>query len=441
MKKYFLLSVIGILGLSVAQAQITIKGQNMPTAGQNIIYSTSNDSIDVSETGPNHTWDFSKITPVSQDTYKYVSPSKANILYAFSFSGAVGLDMKLQGLNGAYSFFKTASTSYSQVGMGFTLPVGPKTPVPISYTNPDIIYKLPMTYGNSDDSCSFNAEQSITGFSIKITGKRHNTIDGWGKVTTPYKTYDCIRIKSVVTEMDTFLIIPLNRSRIEYKWLSISEMIPVMEADVTTGGGLGGGGGIVLHYRDSYKNIVNPNGPQVDFNVADTNVLTGDSIVFNNMTTGGLNYRWTIQPATFSYAAGTSATSKNPSVIFHNPGLYTVSLNSGNIAGTNALTKKDYINVTHNSGIAKNDLTNTYNIYPNPGAGKINMDFNASKATGVRLIFTDCTGKEIMTGTVSLAQGNTHLVYDISAWPSGMYFARVITEDGNSFPVQKLVVK
>src|ERR1700693_4097832 len=87
-------------------SQVTVTSKYFPVAGKNYIYSTSADSIDFTKTGANYSWDFSDITAVSQDTFKYLSPSAANILYAFAFSGDVALDLKNPGIKG-YGFYKT----------------------------------------------------------------------------------------------------------------------------------------------------------------------------------------------------------------------------------------------------------------------------------------------------------------------------------------------
>jgi len=402
-------------------AQITITKSNMPTAGQSIIYSTSNDSIDVSATGADTTWDFSQITPVSQDTYKYVSPSSASILYTLQFSGDAALNIKIAGLKGAYEFFKTSATQYTSQGLGITLPVV-NLPTSIPYTNPDVIYNFPLKYGNTADSASFYGSTTITTFTIKFAGKRTNIIDGWGKVITPYKTYNCIRVKSIVKEVDSLAGQGINRDRIEYKWLSTSEQIPVFEV-VVAAGAAGTGSTQTITYRDSFKNVVNPNGPVVDFNVPDTNVYTNDTVTFNNTTTAALTYSWVITPSTFTYGTGSTSTTKNPKIIFNKVGLYTVSLNATGIGGTNYLTKKDYINATHNTGIEPANGISQLQLYPNPTTNGVQVSLGSNINGNIIYSIINASGKTVNSGTIASNNGVSHL--SMKDYTPGLYLIRM----------------
>jgi PKD repeat protein len=428
----------GLFFVSVnsADAQVVIKSNMMPAAGQNIIYTTSNDSIDLSLTGPNTNWDFSGIAPVSQDTFKYLSPTKANPLYTLSFYGDVALEVKTGGLTGLFDFFKTSTADYRAEGMGFTIPVL-KVPTPITYDRPDIVYHFPLSYTSKPDSCVFSGTATVSGFSIKILGKRVNTVDGWGTIKTPYKTYNCIRVKSVVQELDTFLIAAVNNSRVEYKWLTTTEQIPVMEAIVTrnaTTGKLT----TVLHYRDSYKVIVNPNGPVVDFDVPDTNVMTNDTVAFNNMTTGALAYNWTIIPAKYTTVAGAGTTSKNPKVIFTAPGVYSVSLSATNISGSNTLIKKNYIVVSHNTGISTNVIDNGMVLYPNPAKGGFYLHFNSIQNPGITILnVSNIFGQTILQKTINSRQNDEFI--DLNGLSPGVYQVRC-QNAGKSY-LDKIVVR
>jgi len=436
MKVKLLLKIL-IFGFFVAQfrfvsGQITITKSNMPVAGQNYIYTTSDDSIDVSATGADTAWDFSQITPVSQDTYKYVSAAKANILYSIQFSGDVALNEKIQGLTGAYQFFNTAATEYTQQGLGVTLPVI-KIPVSIPYTSPDVIYRFPLTYGKKD-SASFTGTTTLTsGVTIKIVGKRINLVNGWGKVITPYKTYSCIRVVSFVEEIDSFLGTAINNSRIEYKWLSTSEQIPVFEAVVPKGTA---GGGMTLYYRDSFHNVVNPNGPVVGFSVPDTNVFINDTVTFNNTTSGALTYSWDITPSTFTYVTGSTTASKNPQIIFNKSGLYTVSLNATGIGGTNYLTKTDYIDATHNSGIEPMDnAINELELYPNPCLDNVQVNIGQKIIGNDLCSIINASGKIVYSGTVNMSNGLTNI--SLKDCVPGLYLIRI--QDGEKVFEGKVV--
>ncbi len=418
--------VLAILAcIPMASAQITISKSNMPSAGQNIIYSISNDSIDVTRTGADTIWDYSYITPASQDTYKYVAPKTAGSIYSLLFYGDVGLNVSFGGQKGGYEFYKTSATQYTTEGGGISVPAIP-IPLSISYSPVDVVYRFPVKYGNIDSS-SYEGSTSISQFTVKIQGKRVNIVDGWGTVITPYKSYKCIRVKSVVTEIDSILGGAIDNSRVEYKWLSTNEQIPVFEV-VVSNGIQAVAGGMTVTYRDSYKNIVNPNGPVVNFDVADTNALTGDSVLFNNTTTGGLRYTWVIKPATFTFSGGTTNTSKNPFVTFNAPGLYTVSLNAIGLGGSNYFTKTNYINVTHNGAISQPvKMIASLKLYPNPCADNVIVETgNLSTQKSWQISVINATGKTVYHS--QLQPGDKTLPISIKSFSNGLYLIRVYSD-------------
>ena len=424
-KRFFFIILTFVMFLAVfknASAQITISKSNMPAAGQNYIYSTSNDSIDVSATGADTTWDYSQGTPVSQDTYKYVSALKASPIYALQYSGDAALSIKMAGLKGAFEFFNASTSQYTSQGLGITIP-GIGLPTAIPYSKPDVIYNFPLKYGNKPDSASFYGLTTISTFTIKFEGKRFNIVDGWGKIITPYKTYNCIRVKSIVKEIDSFAGQGINRDRIEYKWLSTSEHIPVFEV-VVGAGATGGGPTQTITYRDSFQNVVNPNGPVVDFNVPDTNVFTKDTITFNNTTTGALTYSWVITPSSFSFSTGSTATTKNPKIIFNNVGFYTISLNATGIGGTNYLTKKNYINATHNSGIETISASiNELQLYPNPSSNEVILNLGTTLNCNNLVSIISASGKTVYSGTIAANNGQPRL--SLRDFAPGLYLIRI----------------
>ena len=76
--------------------------------------------------------------------------------------------------------------------------------------------------------------------------QRSSVVDGWGSITTPYGTYDCLRIKHEITETDSVQIdvtgtgipiwfeLPVPPS-IEYEWISKNEFTPILSIRTTLG--------------------------------------------------------------------------------------------------------------------------------------------------------------------------------------------------------------
>jgi hypothetical protein len=98
--------------------------------------------------------------------------------------------------------------------------------------------------------------------------KRKNTVDGWGTLKTPYGTFQALRVKSEVSEMDTAYLDTLqttfpalNRKYTEYKWLVKGYGVPVLEITDE-------GPSISIIYIDSLRILnVNETSNNIIFNV------------------------------------------------------------------------------------------------------------------------------------------------------------------------------
>lgn len=237
-----------------ANAQITIISTDMPNAGDSVLISVRADvdTNDVTLTGANYTWDYSTLLPVFQRYEKFDSPltfpspfsilfnpfntsygNENNILTSIPVPGAT-LDM-------AYDFLKESSTKFRQVGAGYTIN---GIPMPFVYSAQDIIYNLPVNYLDTD-SCDYKFGLPIPGIGYYgQTGHRVNVVDGWGTLTTPYGTFNTLRVKSTIAAIDTVALDALGFGtniprplRYEYKWLATAEQIPVLKVDATDIGG------------------------------------------------------------------------------------------------------------------------------------------------------------------------------------------------------------
>ncbi|MEN9742706.1 MAG: hypothetical protein RLZZ65_511 [Bacteroidota bacterium] len=95
-----------------------------------------------------------------------------------------------------------------------------------------------------------------------------------------------------------------------------------------------------------------PVAPVANFSASATNVTPGTTVAFTDLSTGiPTSWSWSVNPTTgWSYAAGSSATSQNPQIIFNNLGQYTISLTATNAQGSDIETKNNYIVVAALTG-------------------------------------------------------------------------------------------
>ena len=245
-------------------AQITIESSDMPSPGDTVRLSTglNTDFIDYTETGENFVWNFSQLIPVIQTVDTFVPPSETPFYYQIFFALYSNLahrymrDIPIPGfeLTDIYYYFKNESSKFSNIGYAVSIS---GFPIPIRFDHPDVFYRFPLHYGDVDSSASHFAFGVDDFGYVLIDRTRKNKVDGWGTITTPFGTFETLRIKSDVHEFDSIYIdslqmgIPLDRYYTEYKWLAKGQKEPVLQ--ITTDYL----GGAVVVYRDSARMNLN----------------------------------------------------------------------------------------------------------------------------------------------------------------------------------------
>jgi hypothetical protein len=271
MKNLYILAFALFIGhSSSAQFTIQIGTSDMPSVNDSLKVSLTNTVglINPVLTDTNYVWDFSSLVPTSQNTYHFDNPATFafpfNLLFN-SFNTSYGLynytpdsiatPFMTIHLSKSYDFFKNSATDYKEIGKGMFIN---GLPANSPYSKPDFIYRFPMVFGNID-SCDYKYGTSVPKqFYYGQKGHRVNTVDGYGTLKTPFKTYTVLRLKSVLTMIDTIYVdtfhVGFNRPRaltIQYKWLATGGKIPVLEVDGTQAGGVFTVTNVI--YRDSAR--------------------------------------------------------------------------------------------------------------------------------------------------------------------------------------------
>jgi len=397
-----------------AAGQITIESKHMPSSNDTIRYSTTVDpTIDLSKTGANQSWDFTDLVPRSQGLNEYEDSWKTPYILNFGFS-AIGLKVadtlgtgQLQ-LKNVYTFFSKKSSSFESVGIGFQYAALP-LPQAGKNSDPDRIYKFPLRYQDKDtDTYAVTVPIAVGGFPVgKLirTGTRSTYVDGWGKISTPYKSnVSCIRVVSVIDSYDSINVSTLSidfglpTKTVEYKWLSVSEKIPMLEVTGTEVAGNFVPGQI--RYRDIPRKITPPGGVTALFTANNTQPLTGEVVTFTNQSEGFMNdYTWIVNgPGVPTFRNGSSASSENPEMSFADPGDYDITLIADGILDDDTLTKKAYISVKRGAGI-KNGQFHIVRLYPNPALNVLNVDIHTPGIYEYNI--TDVLGKTVQSGFIN----------------------------------------
>jgi hypothetical protein len=269
MIKNILFYILILSFFQISKAQITITDADMPLVNDVINYSITNDiqGQDPTLTGVNYTWDYSLLQSSSQRSDTFETVINTPLPYQFYFNNGFlysswkasytlkGIDIGIPQvpITDVYNFFKNSGAEYSNVGFGSNI-----NGVPSSTRNipVDVEYVFPLNYGNT------NVSNSEFGISVPTFGfygqslERVDTVDGWGTLTTPYGTFDCLRVKSVLSKTDTtyidFVSFGTTISRpeeIEYKWIANGMGTPVLKI-VTTGGNI-----TTIEFQDSLSTV------------------------------------------------------------------------------------------------------------------------------------------------------------------------------------------
>lgn len=252
--KILLLCAISFFSFS-AKSQITITRADMPCPignnfnGDSVIYTNvpvAQNTIDVNTTGQSSVWNTVPLVNGTQAYQNFLPLNQTPIIFQLVFLGSDYAQPLLGNQNiaglpltDAYEYYNYAGndTRLEIKGFGANINLqGTTLPLPGIYTSPDVLYRFPMQYGNSDSSSSGYSVAVPPGGSpiatIKRTQTRVNNVDGWGSITTPAGTFDVLRVKSEINRVDSVItIFPLGvpSNIIEYKWIGNSKKIPVMQ--------------------------------------------------------------------------------------------------------------------------------------------------------------------------------------------------------------------
>ncbi len=270
MKKRLLFAT-AMLAAAAGHAQITVNDTVIPSAGDTFRYSypTANITVDVSQTGANHTWNFANFTPDAQDVQQWKTVVQVNPAWALNIpTSAIGfklldsLDFGGVSAQAPHVFFQkktTPSTTLSAVGYGITFS---GIPVSASYSDNDEWFFYPLNYTNGTDvqASTYRITATLLTYSIMMKGTRETVVDGWGTITTPYYTsgVSALRVKSTVNEVDSIDMgggqaMTINRQTTDYFWLTANDKFPALWVTETSVAGQPSDP--IVRYRDNYRHI------------------------------------------------------------------------------------------------------------------------------------------------------------------------------------------
>lgn len=198
-------------------------------------------------TGPNYNWDFSSVNYVFQDSIFNESVSQTPFAYQLFFnnpflyplhqadyarlSSDLTVIPTLQ-ITDRFDYYKKSNSELAKVGFGATINGIPSS---IRYDTIEKIFSFPLDYSFQDSSRGYYLATIPSLGTYGQWIRRNYEVDGWGVLSTPFQTYDVLRIKSIVKQKDTVYIDQFQFGTsfdqpelIIYQWLAKGYDFPVM---------------------------------------------------------------------------------------------------------------------------------------------------------------------------------------------------------------------
>ncbi len=330
MKNYSLI-LLALTACLQLNSQIAVTSASYPNVGDFPRFSNSNDfAIDYTFTGPNSTWDYSNLQASSQKIIEYFGPSDltgiASVLYGsfaptkyktttFYESNDIPFAQISQflpvSIDKLYLYNRKTTDSLTNIGLSLIMQ---GLNVPFRSDTVDKEYDYPLNFGNAYTSRSYtNMDLNPIQDAIwRRYRQRSSEVDGWGSITTPYGTFNALRIHHVITEQDsiyydfgnggTWISIPVPVAH-EYVWLSDTERFPLLT--IRTSELAGQEQATNVQYRDNYvlgfENLelsqvdVYPN-PCTDIVIIESNkegilnLMSADGKVIESQSLNSYNY-------------------------------------------------------------------------------------------------------------------------------------------------------
>lgn len=435
-------------------SQISIGSSSMPSNGDTLRYTVAIlDTavlLNYQNAGPDQTWNFNQLVPQRQGVSEYKSSSQTSYNGIPNRIGEKIADTLAIGgfeLYDVYDFYTNSTTEFALDYRGAGFPTGifffPVYKIEAAFSDKDEVYQFPLNYGNIDTSTfqfTFSSP-NIPGAPrayYQSGGTRINNIDAWGTITTPYGTFQTIRVVTDIIRFDSISFdgnnvgIPTHTR--QYKWLSNQEKSPVLTVQGAVVANVFVPG--LVQYRDSIRDVPALLAPVAAFNSDSTVYEINKVVEFNNLSVSliGGQYKWIISPNTFQYTNNTSANTDSLFVQFTDTGLYDVQLIAINSEGRDTLTRENYIQIVEPNSIKELNKF-SFTISPNPikSGDRIQIEINEQFQL-FDVLIKDLKGSIIKN--IQLNNGDRS--FELPKVNSGIYFIQLNTSKGSA--IQKIIV-
>lgn len=462
-------------------------------------------NVNFRPTGPNQTWDYSDLDPTSQRFKTYVSPSStgfqlayitactfncyqpcydncinngspawlcqplcttdcgADCLFSwnrdFSLAELVNdsLDLGVVMITDVFNLYDKSNNRLEQNALGIRIQ---NIPLVVEYQSPDVIYRFPIQYGDTNSSSSSYGIRldSIPGtglnfgFEYKHAQTRTNYVTGWGTLTTPLQTYNnVIKQKSVIINKDSVRVagntitlsdfLPdqfLPDTVVEYKWFDEFTKVPVLTATAWR-----------INGNEIYQSVEFVDTLRCFQPLALFGALPIPGSIENGSDSAEVNfYSLSLNVDSFSWdfddpaSANNSSNAQNPTHYYTQPGTYLVTLTACNTGCAAGWCEDITIPVIVVDNRSKDTTTSIIDIneqqiaiYPVPFNDELYISLIEDQSSKTNITILDINGRAVYQNMVK--SGNNTLHLKLQHLQSGYYFLHLDT--GNEVTIKKLV--
>lgn len=257
------ISVFFLLICNYSISQITLTENDFPNAGDTVRISTTTfTSNDPNATGQNYNWDYSTLIADSQFVREFTSIGFSPVQVSFGLFAPTNyqasyfipentLNLNQLGnflpinLSDARSYQRSLTDSITKVG--FSVKV---EGLDVAFPSDTIEtkYKFPMSYGQDFNTVGYTVVDlnPATNLIIKQHRDVHSVVDGFGQLLLPFGTFDVIRVKREIVELDSIYqsffgtpswFVPPISTSFEYEWIAQVKKDALLKIIVREAGG------------------------------------------------------------------------------------------------------------------------------------------------------------------------------------------------------------
>lgn len=305
-----LVTIIFLLIIISTKAQLVLNKIDFATGGDTVRMSKALDfAIDYTTTGPNTTWNFSNLTPTSQVVKDFQTIGASPFLQFYfglfaplKYQASYFLEnttlpiaqitqilpISIENVN---QLTRRSNDSVTSIGYSMTVS---GTALPFKSDTIEKRYDFPVQFGTSFTSRGYTFIDFNPILDAKWIQhrKRFSTVDGYGMVTTPFGTFNALRIKHEIIETDSIyyvlpliggLWIPLSLPKSnEYEWWTNNQKEPILK--ITTNALASNETVTAIEYRDIYRGLdLGLTEQTIDFSISPNPVKDHTIIQCNSM--------------------------------------------------------------------------------------------------------------------------------------------------------------